>query len=386
MPAVAKGPRLWLRKPRRNAAGVITRKALWFIRDGGHIESTGCGADDPAGAESALTTYLNGKAADQVAKSERDPAKIPVAAVIAFYSKTELTGQARTKEAVARFERLEEFFGANTLAEIDGDRCRAYVTHRGTEAGARRDLEDLRAAINHHRREGKCRAVVDVVLPEKSIPRDRWLTRSEAAQLIWHAWRFRENQEGNPTGRYPRRHVAKFLLTALYTCTRKTAICTAALGPAPGRPWVDLERGVYYRRPPRTRGTKKRQPAIPVPPRLLAHMRRWHAKGQRFLVEWNGSPVLDCDKAFRSTVAAVELGNDVTPHTTRHTGITWLAQEGVDPWEICRFAGITMEVFEEVYAHHHPDYMDGVRRGFKRHRKRKKREAVADAVAQKTGT
>ena len=28
---------------------------------------------------------------------------------------------------------------------------------------------------------------------------------------------------------------------------------------------------------------------------------------------------------------------------------------------ICRYAGITMEVFEEVYAHHHPDYMDGVR-------------------------
>lgn len=387
MPAHAKGPRLWLRKARRDRSGRITRQAVWLIRDGGNDKSTGCGPDDLAGAASALTEYLNGKRSDEIAKNERDPSKIPIAAVIDFYSKTEVAAQARSHEVTARFERLLEFFGDDMLSELDGERCRAFVAERGTEAGARRDLEDLRAAINHHRREGKCRAIVDVVLPEKSLPRERWLTRSEVAQLIWHAWRYREVQSGEATARYPRRHVAKFLLTTIYTCTRKTAVCTAALGPKPGRPWVDLDRGVYYRRPPRNRATSKRQPAIPVPPRLLAHQRRWHAKGQRYVVEWNGGPVLDCDKAFRQCVKAVGLGDDVVPHTTRHTGITWLAQEGVDPWEICRFAGITMEVFEEVYAHHHPDYMDGVRRGFRRHRERakskKRREAVADAVARK---
>ena len=49
---------------------------------------------------------------------------------------------------------------------------------------ARRELEDLRAAINHHRREGLCNAIVDVVLPPKSQLAERWLTRSEAARLI----------------------------------------------------------------------------------------------------------------------------------------------------------------------------------------------------------
>ncbi len=94
--------------------------------------------------------------------------------------------------------------------------------------------------------------------------------------------------------------------------------------------------------------------------------------------------MLDCDKAFAASVAALGLGDDVVPHTTRHSGITWLALEGVDPWEICRFAGITMEVFEEVYAHHHPDYMDGVRGGFSRHRnKRQKPQAVAQTVARR---
>jgi hypothetical protein len=70
------------------------------------------------------------------------------------------------------------------------------------------------------------------------------------------------------------------------------------------------------------------------------------------------------------------LGPDVTPHTTRHTGITWLAIEGVDPYEICRFAGITMEIFEAVYAHHHPAFMTGVHKGFNRHRYRHRNAAT----------
>ena len=57
-------------------------------------------------------------------------------------------------------------------------------------------------------------------------------------------------------------------------------------------------------------------------------------------------------------------------HTTRHTAITWLAMGGVDPYEICRFAGITMEVFEGIYAHHHPDFMRGVERGYGAYRDR----------------
>jgi hypothetical protein len=56
--------------------------------------------------------------------------------------------------------------------------------------------------------------------------------------------------------------------------------------------------------------------------------------------------------------------------TLRHTALTWLALEGVDVYEILRFGGITMEVFENVYAHHHPDHMKGVAAGFNRHRNR----------------
>ena len=158
---------------------------------------------------------------------------------------------------------------------------------RSTDAAARRELEDLRAAINHHRREGLCNKVVEVVLPPERPPRERWLTRSEAARLIWSAWRYREVQKGRQTDRRSRQHVAHFILVALYTGTRASAVCGAALQATVGHGWVDLDRGVFYRRPAGHRETKKRQPPVPLPDQLLAHLRRWKRRGQRFAVEWN---------------------------------------------------------------------------------------------------
>jgi hypothetical protein len=52
----------------------------------------------------------------------------------------------------------------------------------------------LRAAINHHAKEGLHRGIVRVALPPKGQPRMRWLTRSEAAKLLWVCWRAREVQ------------------------------------------------------------------------------------------------------------------------------------------------------------------------------------------------
>ena len=193
--------------------------------------------------------------------------------------------------------------------------------------------------------------------------------------MVWKAWRYREVQKGYPTGRRSRQHIARFLIAALYTTRRKGAILAASLGRAEGRPWVDLERGVFYGRPGAAQ-SKKRQPIVVVPPRLLGHLRRWHHNGQANVIEFNGAPTGSISKAFAAVARDAGLGPGVMPHTTRHTGITWLAIEGVDPYEICRFAGITMEVFEAVYAHHHPDFMTGVHKGFNRHRIRHRNAAT----------
>jgi len=101
---------------------------------------------------------------------------------------------------------------------------------------------------------------------------------------------------------------------------------------------------------------------------LCDRFRVWRRNGQRFLIEFNREPVGSIDEAFAANAAAAGPGSEVVARTTRHTRITWLAIEGVDPNEICRNAGITMEMFEEVCAHHHSDFMSGVHRGFNRHR------------------
>jgi integrase len=137
-------------------------------------------------------------------------------------------------------------------------------------------------------------------LPPKGEPRDRWLTRKEAAALIWHCRQYRETQtihagtaKAHPvlTDRRPLRHVARFILIGLYTGTRAGAIAGASPYPKPS--FVDLDRGIFYRRPIGKRATKKRRTPAPIPPRLLVHMRRWKMRKliATCFVEFNGKPV-----------------------------------------------------------------------------------------------
>jgi hypothetical protein len=69
--------------------------------------------------------------------------------------------------------------------------------------------------------------------------------------------------------------MARFVLIGLYTETRAGGIASASPYAEPGRSLVDLERGILYRKPIGKRATKKRQTSAPIPPRLLAHLRRW---------------------------------------------------------------------------------------------------------------
>ena len=110
-----------------------------------------------------------------------------------------------------------------------------------------------------------------------------------------------------------------------------------------GRSFVDLERGIFYRKAIGKRATKKRQPPAPVPPRLLAHMRRWSR--QKLIadcfVEFNGKPVASVKKGFKTAVRLAGLAGRVTPHTLRHTAATWLMQRGVPVWEAAGFLGMS---------------------------------------------
>ena len=357
MPRHSKGARLWLQPARRDQHGRIIEQTVWVIRDGNIKRSTGFGQGQAAEAERALAEYIANKyRAPRI--GHRDPAACKVADVIAIYAEDVAHKHTRPRETAARLGRILDFFGATTLACINRKACEDYVRQRGAKAAARRELEDLRAAIRHHWEAGLCTAMTPVVLPERGQARERWLTRGEAARLLWAAWRLRQRWRDRPSDRVTAQHVARFILVGLYTGTRAGAICGAALMPTIGRGYVDLDVGVFYRRAAGARETKKRQPPVRLPPRLLAHLRRWQRRRSalRSVIEWNGEPVRRINKAFRSVREAAGLGSDVVPHTLRHTAITWQAQVGVPVHEICGFFGITLEMLDRVYGHHHPDY------------------------------
>ncbi|MGU3492907.1 tyrosine-type recombinase/integrase [Xanthobacteraceae bacterium A53D] len=318
--------------------------------------------------------------------------QVLLADVLSIYVDDRREKQANQRVFDASVERLNDWWGEKTLSDVNGESCRAFVEHRRSEyqrrhreaaatqqvkkpakatggtGGARRDLETLRAAITHHQKEGLHRGIVRVSLPQAGQPKDRWLTREEAAKLLWVCWRTKEMQtihrgarKGQPTAtkRYPLRHLARFILIGLYTGTRAAAIAAASPVRGEGHSYVDLERGIFYRLKEGQRASNKRQPPVPLPSHLLAHMRRWVASGvaKQHFVEWNGKPVKSVKVAFDSAVAKAGLEPGITPHTLRHTAATWLMQNGAAIWEAAGYLGMSPELVEKTYGHHHPDYL-----------------------------
>jgi integrase len=369
MPRKSKGARLQLRAARKDKRGTITHQATWRIRDGKRDIATGCAQGEVDTAEQKLKDYIATKYVPR--RKEQDIEKIPVADVLSMFidDRPDLYLEGGDKQKfLNRMERLNTFWGRKMLSDVTGETCRAYQRERGNKGGARRDLEDLRAAINHHAAEGLHRGIVRVMLPTKGAPRDRWLTRAEAARLIWTCWRAREMQtlhrgpragQKVETDKRPLRHLARFILIGVYSGTRAGAIASASPIAAIGRSFVDLDRGIFYRLAEGARPTNKRQPPVPIPPRLLAHMRRWKEKKliARHFVEFNGEAVASVKTGFKRAVKLAGLTGNVSPHTLRHTAATWLMQNGADRWQAAGYLGMSVEMLEKVYGHHHPDHL-----------------------------
>jgi len=362
---VTKGPRLWLQPERQHKNGSVERAVYLILDDGGVKRSTGCGKDGRREAEDKLAEYLAEKRLKHRPR-DRSASEVAMADVLAIYATDVAKSHARPHETGARIERLLGWWGDKMLSAVTRSTCQQYAEFRGTSS-ARRELEDMRAAITYHRKEGLCREVVEVTLPKKANARTNWHTRSEIAALLWAAWRYKEVQQGAATKRYRRQHLARFMLIALYTGTRPGAVCRSSFDQnQTDFGWLDVERGIFYRRPVGATDSNKRRPPVPLPSRLLAHLRRWKRMGMTYPVTFNGEPVADVGIAYRRN--AVDARIKSTPHTLRHTAATWLMQAGTDVWEASGFLGMTVEVLQETYGHHHPDYMAGAKRNLS-HRK-----------------
>lgn len=383
MPRTTEPPRLHLRAARYRD-GKIRTHSSWVILDGGKEVSTGCRAEDRTGAEAALAAHIADKHSPSRKKSQ-DIGEILVADVCAIYLRDVAPENASPARVASTFVQLLAWWGDKVLEDINGRSCRDYVAWRCTHArkgskpevtgrpprmvtpaGARAELEYLRAAVNYHQREGYHREMVTVTLPKRGPARHRYLRRSELATMIWIAWRLREQatvgrgpRKGQPipSKKKPMRHLARFLLVAAYTGTRAGSIGGAAFEPTPGHGWIDLRTGLFYRKDQNSIETNKRQPTILIPRRLLMHLRRWKRANpaQQFVVEFRGKPVKEVNMAFRRLVKLSGLSPDeVVPHTLRHTCATWLSQRGASMTDAAAFLGMSQALYEKVYRHHSP--------------------------------
>lgn len=253
---------------------------------------------------------------------------------------------AKPKLIAEHIEGLTDYWAEKRVSSIKGASCRAFAATK-TPSMARRELETLRAAVNYFHKEYGLDPVPAFTMPAKHRARERWLSRSEAAALLWQARRMP--------------HLRRFILIGLYTGTRSGAILGLSWLPSIKNGWVDLEAGVLHRSGSGQRETKKRQPPAAIPTRLLAHLRRWKRLdgGIRHVINWNGSSVLSVKKAFRSARTNAKLDQHVIPHTLRHTCATWLMQAGVEPWQAAGFLGMTVEMLERTYGHHSPTFQKG---------------------------
>lgn len=254
------------------------------------------------------------------------------------YGNEHVPGKRSAKNIAYTISNLAAFWGDKRLADVTAKNCREYAKAKTPSAG-RRDLETLRASIGHwHREYGPLGSIPAVVLPAKSEARDRWLTRSEAAKLLWAS---RRSQ-----------HLRRFILLGLYTGSRSAAILGAQWH------WVDFGSCTMLRREPGSGEiANKRTPKFRLGDRILSHLRRWHRLdgGSGFIVQFDGRPVKKLRRSWPSAATRAGIQN-VSPHTLRHTRATWLMQAKVDPWEAAGALGMSLEMLTRTYGHHHPDW------------------------------
>ena len=178
MPRKNTGPRLEWRQD-RNVFEII-----WFERGSRRRQSTG--TSDAETAREYYQGFLAQKPADN---RPSHPDARYIGDVLACYLEEkgpDMTANGlRTLKGVLR--PLIEFFGDHAAGIVNERVCRLYVKDRATKTTAcpRRELSYLKAALNYDWKCGRLLQKIPVWLPSPNKPKDRFLTRSEAARLLW---------------------------------------------------------------------------------------------------------------------------------------------------------------------------------------------------------
>ena len=185
------------------------------------------------------------------------PSQILVTDVLAEYAAERGPKIASRRVLGCALTALTPFWQDRTVADMTPQVCERYAEWRGrSENTVRRELNVLATATNWAFKNGRITRAVAVALPPKPPGKMRWFTRKEVALVLRTALRCAK----------VRLYLPLFILLATYTGRRKEAILSLRWAQ------IDLDAGLIDFEGT-VRRSNKRRGQIPIPDRLLPHLR-----------------------------------------------------------------------------------------------------------------
>lgn len=315
----------------------------WWEEGGWRRISTG--TEDGNEAQIYLAQFIAGLGTP-------DPPKTPTVSKI-------LSGYLEDRKPVVRaYDTLEvsvkpltRHLGALQPGHLTQERIRFYHRQRRTEghlvgpADARRkkptsngtiirELVTLRAALQWGKKAKWISGDLPYIeVPAQPPPRDRWLTRKEADKLLASAQAL---------------HMRTFIALALHTAARTGALLELT--------WdrVNLESGIIHL----GEGSgNKRRGIVPINSALRPYLEvAQQAATCPYVVQHGSRPVLSIKTGFNAAARRAGISG-VSPHTLRHTAVTWMVMAGVPMPMVARYAAMSLQIVEKTYGHHSADWL-----------------------------
>ncbi len=293
----------------------------------GRTRSASTGSADEAEAKAFLARFV-------VGRDEPDSPDQPrVREIVCAYVAARIEKVSASSTLAFSAAPIKSLLGDLLPIDISDRTAERYAEQRPVKPGTViRELGVLRAALHWAERQRWIDRAPKFLMPvAHPEPRDRWLTKDEAAKLLEAA-------------KTP--HVRLFILLGLLTGARSGALLDLK--------WSQVSDATIDFG--REHGNKRRA-VVPINDRLrLALQEAAEQRTSDYVIEYGGEPILNVKNAFRRTASAAGLPG-VTPHVLRHTAATWMAMDGVPMRDIARFLGDTERTIERVYAKHSPDYL-----------------------------
>ena len=324
-------------KLRKSSTGPKNYYAFWS--EGRRSKSVSTRTTNKAEAVEFAETYFK----ELYAQKDAPPTEVLLASVLHRYQDEKGIGSPSEKANAQAISSFLDFFGVKaTVSDLNPSsniayekHCRIKFKHLASTINRRRNI--LVAAMNHARKNGVLSAVPHVPMLPLPVRKERWLSRDEAARMIRAARRAKLW------------HLVLFIRIGLYTAARATAILQLT--------WdrVDLETGHIDFRVEGQVETKKKRPHAPINFILLRALRAARKKtNSQYVIVYRGGPIGLIRKSFID-IARQAKAKNASPHTLKHTAITWMLRRGLTPWQVSGITNTSVATILRVYGHHVQD-------------------------------